>query len=445
MPHSARGVMQGPPPQRPPKPTAVPEETVTAIPRRGHLGPLSLAQILVAEGSLLGIVAAATQGVIPALVTTVAAAALLFVFFARGHDRWWLEHRALTRDHRRRRSARREAEAGPVLAALRTIAPGLRIRDVHTTTTGQATRETGTTGLSVTATNLSTTAIGEGTTTSGDGTTTGGDEKPTGVARDEAGWFGVVALDEPGPVPLDTLIAALAATDQPGLTLELVTHTVPAPTPDLPPTSPAITSYRLFGDGAPAHRESSLSVRLDAKALAESVMDHTTDPSEAARLTAALTRKLATTLRRQGIPNRVLDAGELLATLARSCDIDVSDPYPAEVAEEWNHWRSHHLIHRTYWLETWPESVTDMGPLLSWASAAPASQTSVALILDATHADDIAIRALIRLSTRPDADLDALGEVLREGARRAGAELRSLDGEQGIAAYATAPTGGGAG
>ncbi|BBH66793.1 hypothetical protein ACTI_34780 [Actinoplanes sp. OR16] len=374
-------------------------DAVKPIPQRGRVGPLSLTQVLVAEGSLLAIIAAATHGLVVMLITTVAAALLLAVVFARSHHRWWLEYRALTRDHQRRRSARRETEAGPVLAALRTIAPGLTIRDISTSA-----------------------------------------DEGTGVARDEAGWFGVVTLDRQAPIPLDTLVGAMSATEQPGLILELVTHTIPAPTPDLPPASPAVTSYRQLGDPGPAHRETSLSVRLDARALAESVLDHTTDPAEAARLTAALTRKIATTLRRQGITSRVLDAAGLLDILARSCDARVP-----EVAEEWTHWRSNHLIHRTYWLETWPDSTTEMGPLLAWASTAPASQTSVAIVLDASRADDIAVRAFIRLATRPDADLDSLGQVMREGVRRAGGELRSLDGEQGIAAYATAPTGGGAG
>jgi type VII secretion protein EccE len=381
----------------------------------------------VAEGSIFVIVAAATQGVIPALVATVAAAALLTVVFARKQGRWWLEHRALTRDHRRRAASRRELEAGPALAALRTIAPGLTIRDIRPRRTARENHH----------------EI---------------EDRPTGVARDEAGWFGVVSLeqssqasrpdratrpDQAAPIPLDALISALAVTDQPGVILELVTHTVPAPTPDLPPSAPAIASYRQLLDTitpSPAYRETSISVRIDATTMAESVLDHTTDPAAPAELTAALTRKIATTLRRQGIAGRVLDAAELLALLARSCDAHTPD-----AAEEWTHWRSNHLLHRTYWLESWPHAITEIGPLLTWASTAPAAQTSVALIMEPVPAGDVPIRAFIRLATRPDADLGVLDGVLREGVRRAGGELRALDGEHGPAAYASAPTGGGAG
>jgi type VII secretion protein EccE len=384
------------------------------VPRRGHLGPLSLAQILVAEAVLLALAAspAATPPVL--LLTGAVSALLLFVFFSRRQNRWWLEHRQMARDHRRRRAARIDPRPGPVLAALRTVAPGLTVRDV----------------------------------TASDGT--------VGVARDEAGWFSVVALDPAAvPLPLDALLGVLAGTGQPGLVMEMVTHTVPAPSPDVPAASPSGASYRQLtettGAGSiPSYRESSVSIRLDAQALAEALLDHTTDPESAATLVAGLARKVVTGLRRLGVTGRPLDADRLLELLARSCDVE---PWALAdgpgVDEAWTHWRSARLVHRTYWLRTWPASATEIGALFAWASTAPAAQTSVALVLGAPSlpagADDVPVRAFIRLATRPDADLRALDRVLVEGARRAGGELQPLDGEQGPAAYATAPTGGGAG
>jgi type VII secretion protein EccE len=392
------------------------EASVRAVPRRGHLGPLSLAQILVAEVSLVALVAAATQGPGPILIAALGAAALLLIFFARRQHRWWLEHRRIARDHRRRRAARLDTRAGSVLAALRTVAPGLGVRDIAPAEEGGA---------------------------------------AVGVARDEAGWFSVVVLDQAAPVqpdlapiPLDSLVGILAGTEQPGVVLELVTHTVPAPSPDVHPASPAGSSYRQLVEAVspapvPAHRESSISVRVDAHTLAEALLDHTADPETAAELVAGLARKVSTNLRRLGVTGRVLDAGELLALLARSCDVDT--PPPGEGLDEaWTHWRSARLVHRTYWLKTWPGSATEIGSLFAWAATAPAAQTSVALVLTA-GGDDVAVRAFIRLATRPDADLAALDRVLLEGVRRAGAELQPLDGEHGPAAYATAPTGGGAG
>ncbi|WP_433794091.1 type VII secretion protein EccE [Actinoplanes sp. CA-252034] len=383
------------------------------MPRRGHLGSLSLAQILVAEAVLLALAASLAAGPVVLLLVGVISAALLFVFFSRRQHRWWLEHRQVARDHRRRRDARIDPRPGPALAALRTVAPGLTVRDV----------------------------------TAADGT--------VGVARDEAGWFSVVTLDPAAaPLPLDALFGLLAGAGQPGLVLELVTHTVPAPSPDVPAASPSGASYRQLTEttGAgpvPSYRESSVSIRVDAQALAEALLDHTADPEAAASLVAGLARKVVTGLRRLGVTGRPLDADRLLALLARSCDVE---PWALAdgpgVDEAWTHWRSARLVHRTYWLRTWPASATEIGSLFAWASTAPAAQTSVALVLGAplpAGADDVPVRAFIRLATRPDVDLRALDRVLVEGVRRVGGELQALDGEQGPAAYATAPTGGGAG
>ncbi|MEU4161309.1 type VII secretion protein EccE [Actinoplanes sp. NPDC026670] len=389
---------------------AAPAVPVRAVARRGHLGSLSLAQILVAEAVLLALAASLAATPVVLLLVGAGSAALLFAFFARRQNRWWLEHRQVARDHRRRRAARIDPRPGPVLAALRTIAPGLTVHEV----------------------------------TAADGT--------VGVARDEAGWFSVVTLDPAAaPLPVDTLLGILAGTGQPGLVMELVTHTVPAPSPDVPAASPSGVSYRQLADATgsgpvPSYRESSVSIRVDAQALAEALLDHTADPEAAATLVAGLARKVVTSLRRLGVAGRPLDADGLLALLARSCDVE---PWALAdgpgLDEAWNFWRSARLVHRTYWLRTWPASATEIGSLFGWASTAPAALTSVALVLGASGGEDVPVRAFIRLATRPDADLRALDQVLVEGVRRVGGELQPLDGEQGPAAYATAPTGGGAG
>ncbi|WP_239082228.1 type VII secretion protein EccE [Actinoplanes teichomyceticus] len=411
----------GPPPRQPQAPPLRPAGAaaeVRPVPRRGRVGPVSLTQLAVAELAVLATVAAALRGPVPAVLTGALGLALTGVLLARQRGRWWWEHRGIARRYARRRAAVAQTGPGPMLAALRTIAPGLAVRDL----------------------------------TAPDGTR-------AGVARDEGGWFSVVALrptaptgHDAAPVPLDALVDAVAATEQPGVVLGLVTHTVPAPSPDVHASSPAGSSYRrlveAIGPAAiPAYRESTISVRVDARALAEALHDHTVDLEAAAALVAGLGRRVVTGLRRIGVECRVLDAGELLAVLARSCDVEAGPPAGGvQTGEEWTHWRSARLVHRTYWLRTWPASAAEIGPLFAWAATAPAAQTDVALVLDAGDGDEeVAVRAFIRLAARPDADLGALDRALVEGARRVGAELRPLDGEHGPAAYATAPTGGGAG
>ncbi|GAA1626866.1 type VII secretion protein EccE [Actinoplanes couchii] len=457
----------GPPPPRVAPSRQVPEATVRAVPRKGHLGPLSLVQIVVAEAALLAFAASFTRTPLAVLLAAAAGGLVCLIFFARRRHRWWLDHQQVARDHRRRRSARADTRHGPVLAALRAIAPGLTVRDIGPVAPGPAPDTSVAAGSAHTSAGSALAPAGSTYTSAGSAHTSpggaynsagnalasvGGALVPVGVGRDEAGWFSVVALDPAAALlPLDVLVTAVSGTGQPGLLLGLVTHTVPAPSPDMPAATPSGASYRQLTESAgpgpvPAFRESTISIRVDAQTLAEALLDHTTDPEEAARLVAGLARKVANGLRRLGISGRPLDADQLLALLSRSCDVE---PWAlAEgpgVDEEWTHWRSARLIHRTYWLKTWPSSATEIGSLFGWAATAPAAQTSVALVIDPAPGEEIRARAFIRLATRPGADLAALDRVLQEGVRRVGGELQPLDGEHGPAAYATAPTGGGTG
>lgn len=397
-------VPDGPPPEA---------AEVRPVRRSGHLGAVSVGQIILAEAALLGAGAAAAQGLLPGLVGGTGAAALLGVVFARRHGRWWLEDRTIAWRHRRRRGT---GSGGGPLRALHPVAVGLAVRDVSAP-----------------------------------------DGARVGVARDDAGWYSIVALtptapvhQEAGPVPLDTLTDVLAATGQPGVVVQMVTHTVPAPGLDVHPSSPAGSSYRQLAGSlspvpVPAHHESAVVVRIDARTLAEALLDHTADPEDAAALVASLGRKVATSLRRFGVGCRVLDAAEVTAALIRSCDVDPATADTVQVREDWTRWHSARLSHRTFWLKTWPETTAAISDLLTWVTATPAAQTSVSLVLEPSDGTGVTVRCLIRLAARHEDDPEALENLFIEGVRRFGGEVEPLDGEQGPAAYATAPTGGGAG
>lgn len=381
--------------------------------RPGYLGSVEVTHIAVAEVAVLVAVAVASRGLIPGIIAGVVAALLVVAAFARRRGRWWAEDVLLAWRQRRRRSSALDPAVDPALAALRTLAPRVSVRDVSAP-----------------------------------------DGARVGVARDEAGWYAAVTLEPSAPVyrtaapiSVDALLGVLADADQPAAVLQLVTHTVPAPSLGLHPTAPATASYRQLTDpdgpvALPAHRESTVVVRVDARTLAESLLDHTTDPDSAEALAAALGRRVARSLRRLGVAGRVLDADELLRALARSCDLDAGGP-AVPVREEWAEWRSAVLAHRVFWLRRWPAE-DNVGPLLDWAAALPAAQTDVAVILTPADGDDVAIRVLIRVAGPPEA-LPGITRHLHEGAGRFGAQLLALHGEHGPGVYATAPTGGGAG
>jgi type VII secretion protein EccE len=390
--------------------------TLASRRRPGHLGPVHVMQLLLAEAAVVAVVA--TLGQPPVIAGTAAAAAvvLLAVALARRSGRWWLERRVMAWQYARRRRARAAGQRDdPRLAALRVLAPGLAVEDIGAP-----------------------------------------DGAQVGVARDDAGWFAVAAVvpsaplrDDPtGGLPLDTLLGALTEAGQPGAVLQVVTHTVPAPGLAVDPGSPAGQSYRQLlgqfgGAPAPVDRATWVAVRLDAKALAEAGADDVAEVDQAPLLVAALLRRVAKSLRRVGVPHQVLDAPGLLAALARSCDLDPAETgQPAMPREDWSQWSSARLAHRTYWLRDWPP-LPEAGALLTALTGSPAALTSVSLVVAAEAEEEpVDLRCLVRVAA-PAAALAQACRALVRTAEQARAGLFALDGEQGPAAYASAPTGGG--
>jgi type VII secretion protein EccE len=391
------------------------------LPRRrpGHLGPVHITQLLLAEVVVVGILASITSEII-ALIAGVALAGilLLLVTLGRRQGRWWLERRIMAREYKRRRLSSTATPFGddPRLGALRRLAPDLMVENVSVA-----------------------------------------DGSHVGVARDDAGWYAVAAVtssapmrDDPGPIPLEALAAALAEADQPGAVLQVVTQTVPAPSLEMHPSSAAGQSYRQllarFGTvPVPADRSTWIAVRLDARTLAEAVADGQADLETAPAVVAALVRRVAKSLRRVGVSHRLLDADELLEVLLRSCDLapTTQSAEPVQPREDWSEWHSSRLAHRSYWIRDWPP-VDQAAALLDWLTTAPAAMTSLSLIM--APDDDkrmMDLRGLVRVAAPAD-HLAQVSQAIRRGAEQAKAGLFPLDGEQGPAVYASAPTGGGA-
>jgi type VII secretion protein EccE len=230
--------------------------------------------------------------------------------------------------------------------------------------------------------------------------------------------------------------------------LQVVTHTVPAPSLEVDSARPAGHSYREllqhFGPvPIPVDRVSWVAVRLDARALAESGVDGSVETDQAPAAVATLVRRVTKTLRQVGVPYQVLNADGLLDALSRSCDLAPpaqAGPVP-DPREDWTAWHSGRLAHRSFWLADWP-GVAHSGALLEWLSTVPSAQSSVAMIL-APDGDAVDLRCVVRVAAPPK-ELAGVVQAVDKGARLAGARLFPLDGEQGPAAYASAPTGGGA-
>jgi type VII secretion protein EccE len=387
----------------------------TLRPRRrtGRIGPFYAVQLLVIEGVALIVLALVARG--PVVVGGVVAVGviLILVTLARRRGRWWLETRLMSWEYRRRRRVpANPARTDARLGAIRSLAPGLAVANVA-----------------------------------------GPDGRPVGVARDEAGWYAVAVLspaaamrDDPtAGLRVDRLARVVADAGHPGAILQIVTHTVTAPSVTLERNSLAEQSYRQLLDASgqvalPRDRVTWIAVRLEAHTLAEESMEG--EDADPAVLTAALIRRVVNLLHRTGRECAPLDAESLVAALARSCDLEPSAPTgPARQArEDWAAWSSGPLAHTTYWVRDWPQ-VVEVPALLQGMSSVPAALNSVALILapDGTGVD---LRCLVRLAAPPER-LPALCETLVRGVEQMHARLFRLDGEQGPAVYASAPTGGG--
>jgi type VII secretion protein EccE len=385
--------------------------TITARRRSGYLGLVSIGQVLLAEAFVVTLLALLTRGWPVVAAAVLVGGVVLVIAFGRFEGRWWTERTVMRWRFQRRRGLSLGASGDPRLSALRVLAPDLDVRNV----------------------------------VSSDGTA-------VGVGQDTAGWFAVVAVSPPGgirgdglaAIPVDRLARALA--DEPGAVLQLVIHTIPAPSSEVDSRHRCTTSYRelLESHGqVPAGQLIWVAVRLDARTFAESV-DLAEGAEQVPALVAALARRVGRTLSRSGLVAQVLEAEGVLDALARSCDLEKPAPgtAPATPREHWQAWASAKLVHVCFWMRVWPRPA-GVGALVSRLLATSAAMTSVAVVLQ-PRPDGTDVRCLVRVAARTSAIADVC-RAAKDGAARAGGQLFRLDGEQAAAVYASAPTGGGMG
>jgi type VII secretion protein EccE len=399
----------------------MPAPRLTLQRRPGHIGAVSVAQLVLLELALVaGLVMLRHRT--PFLVAGIVLGVLILVLtFGRRRGRWWAEYVVLRRQYRRRRRSAHPPATDRRLTQLHDLAPDLTVQTVE-----------------------------------------GADDVRVGVGADGAGWFAIVAVVASdgvrggvGAVPLGVLAKAAKDAEQPGATVQVVTHTMPAPATrgDGPPCDESYGELLApVGGVAPADQITWVAVRLDARTMAAATLTATTqlgpnvDREATARL-ATLARRVAKALRRARCTVQILDADGLLDALARSVDLERTEGRSRDgQREDWSTWRSDTLVHACFWLRTWPQP-DDAGPLLDQLALTSPAFTSVAVSVRpagrAAADASTEIRGLIRVAAAPEA-LAASCAGLTEVARGGGARLFRLDGEQAPAVYASAPTGGGA-
>src|SRR5687767_6605938 len=98
--------------------------------RPGHIGLLSITQLLVAELLLVGVLAAAGAGWIMLIAAAVVFGLAMWGLFWRRRGRWWTERLMLARSLRRRKGSTASRNPDPRLAALHVVVPGLAVSKI---------------------------------------------------------------------------------------------------------------------------------------------------------------------------------------------------------------------------------------------------------------------------------------------------------------------------
>jgi type VII secretion protein EccE len=364
-------------------------------PRRlpGRLGAVGVTRLLVFQLVLAGVLLTLVWDDRAAVLGGAVGAVAMVAVAGRWRGRWLTEHAAIWVGYRRRRGVAGTYRDDPRLVALGELAPDLEVADID-----------------------------------------GADPSARwGMASDDGGWFAVLEVVTAGsaihpPLPLAALVRVADEAEQWGVVIQVVSHTVPAGVP------PGTVGYR----NRPVLW---VAVRLDAGAVAESMVDDPESELDVPAVLAEITRRARRVLRRRGLPTRLLDADGVVDALVRSCDL--APAYPARPGhEEWDAWHSRRFAHRCYWLRVWPdrEYGTD---LLAHLGALPDAEVSIALVLAPRPEHEGAdLRCLVRVAVPPDR-YRATGDHAERLVTHLGGRLLPLNGEHALAVYGSAPTGGG--
>ena len=387
-------------------------------PRPGRIGSLPLVRLILLEAAAA---LAATPFLLhkPMAIAGTGPAALLCVVGAVGgsRGRWLGASRQVHAEYKERQDQRRPTAGESALAPLRETFPALRTATV-------ATR--------------------------------GGE--PVGVIGDGTFLTAVIQLDsrdeplreprESHPLPIGAVAAALADTQVPVASVQLITHSRPAPAPHLPRQSLSARSYQAIGATVPAQRTTWAAVRLDPERAEGAVQARGGGSVGAQRALLTAVQRVASQIEGAGFEATILSEPELISALGTACHVmqvaaNTSAAANRRTEETRRYWRCDGSWHTTYWLDK-PPTFSDRtsAEFFATVGSLPALATSVAVNLAKGTGDSIGFSCFIRIAAGSEQQLTESGKVLEQRAGQAGAGLTRLDGEQLPGLVATVPLGG---
>jgi type VII secretion protein EccE len=394
-------------------------------PRPGRLGPVSLIRVIFLEAAVALVAAPILAGRTMWLVGTAPFAVLSVIGLFGGTKGRWLGQASLVRaEYRERREVRPGMPSGrpggeAALAPLRETYPGLRTSTLSSRS-------------------------GEPVGMIGDGTFL------TAVIRVAARNEPLRAARRVNPLPLGAVTAVLGDPELPASCVQIVTHTQPAPTPQLPPHALAVRSYQTFATDVPAQRTTWVAVRLDPQECATAIEARGGGALGAQRSLLTLAQRVASEIEGSGFETVLLSEPELISALGTACAVNPlvgTAPGTASTArrtaEHKRTWRCDDRWHTTYWVDRLPTLTADTTPdLVAGLTGLPTLSTTLGITATRGIGDAIGFSMHVRISARAEAQLLEVAKALEQQADKLGAGLSRLDGEQLPGLIATIPLGG---
>uniref|UniRef100_UPI001E5B86A5 type VII secretion protein EccE n=1 Tax=Cumulibacter manganitolerans TaxID=1884992 RepID=UPI001E5B86A5 len=265
------------------------------------------------------------------------------------------------------------------------------------------------------------------------------------VLTDSTGYTAVLEVVPDGADPaggqrLLPPLGELLPHNEPGdvpISVQVVTHTVPAPSVAAADDA-AAHSYRELGGGQiPSRRRTWLCVQAMHSAEVP-----TPRAVEQALINAV--RRIQRRMRKSGFRPRVRSVRETAADLLGLVRVDPGQPAdgPA-VRERWGRWTAGRATHVTYRVSGWP-ALADRaaaGPLIDGIDSVPATSRTSSLA-GRRVGELVDVEAVLRFTTAEGAGQRAVDDALGALLRGSGAVLQRLDGDHRFGVGATLPTGG---
>lgn len=381
-------------------------------PDRGQLFGLGVTQLVVCELAVAACLAVIDRAAL--LVVAPLALVSVVVVLGRRNGRWLYENWRLRRDFRLRAEPPPPEHIGdPRLEVLRELQPALDVR--------QATDRSG---------------------------------SLVGIVGCGRCWSAILAVEpaEGGrgmaggaaPIPLQVVADALSTRDVQMAAIQVLAHTIPAPSAELSAESPCVRSYRSLSPHViPARRFTWIVLRLDPLACPEAVAARGGGPVGAHRALLGTMSRLSTSLEVTGVSVRPVAAEEVLNVLTLAAGITPGQ-YADQIRrtrESWDSWAADDTVQASFWVRRWPRLAhpLDSG-LLARLGDVRGVFNSVSLTMTARDQRGVHFRAVVRVAGGSREELAHIVTELNTVA--AGARLVRLDGEHLPAVLETLPLGG---